>query len=336
MCLGTDKISMLGKRSRSGLSSLSNPSPLRPRHVLTDSLCSGCCTCRKRHQKCDETKPACWNCRLRGVECGGYGIKLTEFTAHSGRDGQMVSKMVSGSSSKNPSGLRQRQREWERERETTPRTADRKRKSPPRAAQTLRIEPGETSGSSPIQFVHVRPSEPASRSAPVTNHTASPELTSAQQCPSPGKDVATSPRASRPSTASTITELMHIFSPVENSDGGDADYTGGDGLDEAWAENVDPGQHDALPISQALAASPWAQFDAYFALPPLEIGSNSEQFGVAPSSSAPAIVEDNDEPETDEQQTMIILEEALANLNEPALCPQPNDPYDQYLFCHCE
>lgn len=298
--------------------------------------CSGCCTCRKRHQKCDETKPACWNCRLRGVECGGYGIKLTEFTAHSGRDGQMVSKMVSGPSSKNPSGLRQRQRERERERETTPRTANRKKTGPLRVDQTFRIEPGEASGSSPIQFVHVRPSEPASRSAPVTNHHASPEPTSAQQDPSHERDAATSPRASRPSTASTVAELMHILSPAEDNASDNADYTVGDGLDEVWAENSDPGQHDALPISQVLAASPWAQFDAYFALPPFEIDSNSEQFGVAPSSSAPATVEDDDEPGTDEQQTLRVLEDALVNLNEPALCPQPNDPYDQYLFCHCE
>ncbi|PYI07171.1 hypothetical protein BO78DRAFT_444405 [Aspergillus sclerotiicarbonarius CBS 121057] len=54
---------------------------------------SGCWTCRRRHQKCDERKPACWNCRLRGVECGGYGIALGDFTAYSGRKGQMVSRI---------------------------------------------------------------------------------------------------------------------------------------------------------------------------------------------------------------------------------------------------
>ena len=54
---------------------------------------SGCWTCRRRHQKCDERKPACWNCRLRGVECGGYGISLGDFTAYSGRKGQMVSRI---------------------------------------------------------------------------------------------------------------------------------------------------------------------------------------------------------------------------------------------------
>ncbi|PLB50749.1 hypothetical protein P170DRAFT_474305 [Aspergillus steynii IBT 23096] len=54
----------------------------------------GCRTCRKRHQKCDERKPTCWNCRWRGIECGGYGIKLADFTVYSGRKGQMVSRMM--------------------------------------------------------------------------------------------------------------------------------------------------------------------------------------------------------------------------------------------------
>ncbi|KAL4902157.1 fungal-specific transcription factor domain-containing protein [Aspergillus multicolor] len=57
---------------------------------------NGCRTCRERHQKCDERKPACWNCRLRGVECGGYGVVLTNFTAHSGQKGQMVSRLTRG------------------------------------------------------------------------------------------------------------------------------------------------------------------------------------------------------------------------------------------------
>ncbi|WAO91384.1 Hypothetical protein NCS54_00885100 [Fusarium falciforme] len=55
---------------------------------------SGCWTCRSRHQKCDETKPACLNCRIRGAECGGYGIRLAEFTVRG--DGQMVSKVTRG------------------------------------------------------------------------------------------------------------------------------------------------------------------------------------------------------------------------------------------------
>lgn len=317
---------MLGKRSRSGLSSLSNPFPLRPRLSLTDSLCPGCCTCRKRHQKCDETKPACWNCRLRGVECGGYGIKLTEFTAHSGRDGQMVSKMVSGPASKNPSGLRQRQRE------TTPRTASRSKRKAPRADQTFRIERGEASGSgySQAQLAPVRPSEPASRSPSVIDQPANAELVSAQQGPSHANDGASSPKASRPSTASTTSELLHIFSPAEDNPGDDAVYAGGDRLDDG-----NPPEHDALPISQALAASPWAQFDAYFTMPSFEIDDNINS-AAASSSSAPATVTDDDESGRDEQQTLRALEDAFLNINEPVLCPRPNDPYDQYLFGHCK
>lgn len=244
----------------------------------------------------------------------------------------MVSKMVSGLTSKNPSGLRQ----GKRQRETTPRATIQRKRDPPRADQPLPIEAGEASGSSPIQLDHVRPSESTSSSAPATNHPAVSERTSLQQGTSHGKAAATSPRASRPSTSSTTTELMHIFSPAGDSTGNDADYSVGHGLDEAWPGIGDPGHHDALPILQELAASPWAKYDAYFAMPSFDIDNSSEPFAVASSSSAPAIVTDDEEPETDEQQTIRALEEALVNYNEPVLCPRLNDPYDQYLFGHCK
>ena len=53
----------------------------------------GCHTCRRRHQKCDEGKPACFNCHLRGVQCEGYGITLTDFTAQNSQKGQMRAKL---------------------------------------------------------------------------------------------------------------------------------------------------------------------------------------------------------------------------------------------------
>ncbi|KAL4799475.1 hypothetical protein BDV19DRAFT_385242 [Aspergillus venezuelensis] len=68
--------------------------PTNPQGVIKRRSRNGCRTCRDRHQKCDERKPACWNCRLRGVECGGYGVILTDFTTYSGQKGQMVSRMT--------------------------------------------------------------------------------------------------------------------------------------------------------------------------------------------------------------------------------------------------
>lgn len=240
----------------------------------------------------------------------------------------MVSKMVSGLSSKNPSGLRQ----GKRQRETTPRATIQRKKDPPRADQPFRIEPGEASGSSPIQLDHARPpSEPASSSAPINDHPATSEHSSVQQGTSHGKDAETSSRASRPSTSSTTTELVHIFSPAGDTTGNDADYSGGHGLDEVWPDSGDPGQHEVIPNLQELAASPWAKYDAYFAMPSFDIDNNSEPFAVASSSSAPDTVADEEE-----QQTIRALEEALVNFNEPVLCPRPNDPYDQYLFGHCK
>ncbi|KAI1844464.1 hypothetical protein JX266_009351 [Neoarthrinium moseri] len=38
---------------------------------------TGCWTCRSRRVKCDEQTPCCQRCRLFGVDCEGYGIRLT-------------------------------------------------------------------------------------------------------------------------------------------------------------------------------------------------------------------------------------------------------------------
>jgi hypothetical protein len=128
---------------------------------------------------------------------------------------------------------------------------------------------------------------------------------------------------------------MHIFSPREDQAGGDVGFPVGDGLDEPWPDNSGPGQRDALPVTQGLAPSPWAQFDAYFAMPSFEIETTPEPFAVASSSCAPAAVVEDDEPESDEQ-SMRAIEEVFMNYNEPVLSPRPNDPYDQYLFGHCK
>lgn len=81
------------RRSRSG-----SPYLLVALYPILLTFNQGCWTCRKRHQKCDEGKPGCFNCRLRGVECGGYGVKLGDFTSRGGPHGnmQMVSKIVRG------------------------------------------------------------------------------------------------------------------------------------------------------------------------------------------------------------------------------------------------
>jgi hypothetical protein len=38
---------------------------------------TGCWTCRSRRVKCDEQLPFCQRCKLFGVECEGYGVRLT-------------------------------------------------------------------------------------------------------------------------------------------------------------------------------------------------------------------------------------------------------------------
>lgn len=38
---------------------------------------TGCWTCRSRRVKCDEATPLCQRCRQFGVQCGGYGVRLS-------------------------------------------------------------------------------------------------------------------------------------------------------------------------------------------------------------------------------------------------------------------
>ncbi|KAF7562871.1 hypothetical protein G7046_g1259 [Stylonectria norvegica] len=41
---------------------------------------TGCRTCRGRHAKCDEAQPTCGTCRRLGLDCGGYGARLSWIT----------------------------------------------------------------------------------------------------------------------------------------------------------------------------------------------------------------------------------------------------------------
>ncbi|KAM0425835.1 hypothetical protein ACHAPT_008773 [Fusarium lateritium] len=38
---------------------------------------SGCWTCRAKHVKCDEARPTCNRCQRSGIECEGYGVRLS-------------------------------------------------------------------------------------------------------------------------------------------------------------------------------------------------------------------------------------------------------------------
>ncbi|KAM0214229.1 hypothetical protein ACHAPQ_003056 [Fusarium lateritium] len=48
----------------------------QPRKPRSKSF-SGCWTCRAKHVKCDEAKPACNRCQNAGVECAGYGLRIS-------------------------------------------------------------------------------------------------------------------------------------------------------------------------------------------------------------------------------------------------------------------
>ncbi|KAL6917121.1 hypothetical protein ACHAPO_006066 [Fusarium lateritium] len=48
----------------------------KPRKPRNKSF-SGCWTCRAKHVKCDEAKPSCNRCQNAGVDCEGYGVRLS-------------------------------------------------------------------------------------------------------------------------------------------------------------------------------------------------------------------------------------------------------------------
>ncbi|KAF4967434.1 hypothetical protein FSARC_5007 [Fusarium sarcochroum] len=48
----------------------------QPRKPRSKSF-SGCWTCRAKHVKCDEAKPSCNRCRRAGLECEGYGVRIS-------------------------------------------------------------------------------------------------------------------------------------------------------------------------------------------------------------------------------------------------------------------
>lgn len=48
----------------------------KPRKPRNKSF-SGCWTCRAKHIKCDEAKPSCNRCQNAGIECEGYGVRIS-------------------------------------------------------------------------------------------------------------------------------------------------------------------------------------------------------------------------------------------------------------------
>ncbi|EXJ94534.1 hypothetical protein A1O1_02930 [Capronia coronata CBS 617.96] len=61
-------------------------SQTRPDKLRTRTL-TGCYTCRERKLKCDDTRPACKRCIALGVECQGYGVKLSWLSYNKDRPG---------------------------------------------------------------------------------------------------------------------------------------------------------------------------------------------------------------------------------------------------------
>ncbi|KAI1615084.1 arginine metabolism regulation protein II [Exophiala viscosa] len=75
----------------------------KPERQRTRTL-TGCQTCRERKLKCDDTRPACRRCLTLGVECQGYGVKLSWLIFEPSRGGIKEANAASKRGNESPRG----------------------------------------------------------------------------------------------------------------------------------------------------------------------------------------------------------------------------------------
>ncbi|KAK9371390.1 fungal-specific transcription factor domain-containing protein [Lipomyces kononenkoae] len=282
---------------------------------------SGCWTCRKRHQKCDEEKPACWNCRFRGVECGGYGVRLTDFTTCSGLDGQMVSKVLRGDPGERDADLSKTQSE---PKSRAPRSAtvagsgsigELRKMGRPLVGLYVRPKSSDTSDTSPVNFIRV---EQAAGSSAYTGHLHDGQPGSSQGSAEDSQELRDVPSVPSDELGLLSTETLH-----------------GGGSHQTWLQgSIDADSHDAESFSQSME---------FCFRPGLETSLTPGSFTMTEDGDlihlSPFNLGDVEEwaPDGDlpvEENGGAVHQAILRFVNEPVLQPPPRDPFDQYLFSH--
>ncbi|KAK9238967.1 fungal-specific transcription factor domain-containing protein [Lipomyces kononenkoae] len=276
----------------------------------------GCWTCRKRHQKCDEAKPACWNCRFRGVECGGYGVRLTDFTTCSGLDGQMVSKVIRGGPGERETDLSKTPSE-PKSRPLRPATVARSvpiEHSKRNGRPLVRPKPRDTSGASPISVGLVEEALPAGSSASNGHLHDGP------------------PGSSQGSVEDTQ-ELRDVPSDelgllsTETAHGSSSQQTW-------WQDSIVANSEDEESFSQSMELSLESGFESHLTPGSFTLTSAGDVIYRSPTDlgNVEERAPDSDQPV--EEESGAVDQAILRLINERVLQPPPGDPFDQYLFSH--
>ncbi|KAH6972866.1 fungal-specific transcription factor domain-containing protein [Ilyonectria sp. MPI-CAGE-AT-0026] len=297
---------------------------------------TGCWTCRKRHQKCDEAKPSCGNCRLRGAECGGYGIRLTDFMACNGLDGQMVSKATRGSPAQNGRGKPQRK---SRLRGSGHASLTKSKKPHSFGDDTTHGIDSSFKPKTPkdtdqctIVFVHEQGFPPA-KASPKTQHLAARDtqdpnvpIESLQETAAPENDTDFMMTDSYTATSSlphTTDSLLHGLSSHElNTD-----------IGRLWQGFADPsGSNEETPFleSMELSLSPFAKGPSLLGLSCFTQSSSDSQ-------GSPTSIDDVESSfgEDEVADEEIVAEETIDGfISESLVTTQPSTPFDQHLFSH--
>lgn len=295
----------------------------------------GCWTCRKRHQKCDETKPGCLNCRIRGTECGGYGIRLAEFTVRGGYlDGQMVSKVTRG-------GPRE-------DGEETPKPHKRPRRQVARtdeAAQDLNHRSASTKEGSVNELPTVSPQVDSHDIAPRPN--ANPDRFTEDHQLTEDRPITTCSQRSgldtppRPAEESRVDpgvdeSTLNCLSPVNP-------HGVADSVEALWQDLGASGVLD-LPLQFSIdpPTTPSLDLESYIDSPlmflePVPSLVDAPVLDLDPGDGGVYQTghsgDEDDEGNDKLQRTAGEVFPGLNSSSPPFLLS--NDPFEQYLFCHC-
>ncbi|KAH6712495.1 fungal-specific transcription factor domain-containing protein [Leptodontidium sp. MPI-SDFR-AT-0119] len=283
---------------------------------------TGCATCRKRHQKCDESKPSCWNCRMRGVECGGYGIRLTDFVSQSGVDGRMVSKARRGTLTRHGSRLEKTQRDHR------PTLAG---ESTVTCPVDLPPTQGTSNSTSVSSNCHSLQGESLLARSPVHGNAdldISQESTEIDVCDPQGFQ------------AGTLRghELLVLEAMLEPNVGWNLDIPRDQ---EDWAEvSCYPGNSVTTVLqnldssSQSIGKSLWFNDDSSFTSGMFGLVRMDEPTDTFSNEAISDLRSSSGNEQCPEKDSLAVDQMMHFSLKDPVLRAPPSDPFDQYLFSH--
>lgn len=270
---------------------------------------------------------------MRGVQCGGYGIKLTDFVSQSTPNGQMVSKARRGTPSSH-SSTRERARRGHRP------------KSPATVTATQHHEARNDFDA--IELSLSQRTNASSSVAPSYHFSDGDSLLPGSKVhENVNFDVLQGPKEMNvcdPQRSHTSSGGEHELPVPGAMFDPNFDWNPDTSRDqEDWMEgpcspenSFITGIQDLSSSSQSINASLWSNVEAFFTsgglgLVPMDeptVLSSTETVSYSRSGSASETCP--------EEESLVVDQRMRLFLKDPVLRPPPSDPFDQYLFSHCE